>query len=405
MRRVAITGIGVISALGPGREEFWSSLAQGCSGIGPIEAADRTQLRFQNGAEVRGYDPREHFEERRADLLDRFAQFALIAAREAVEDAGWNGELSALRERTAIITGSCVGGQTTWEEGYHRIFLEGRQRPNPLTIPKIMASAGASQISMELGITGPAYTVSSACSSASHAIGTAFWMVRQGTVEMAITGGSEAPFTLGNLKAWDAVRAVSSDTCRPFSRERRGMILGEGGAMLVLEPLDAALARGARIYAEILGFGMNSDAHHLTQPSPDGALRAMRTALADAGLQPEQIGYINAHGTGTPVNDPIETRAIRDLFGGHADALPVSSTKSMHGHTLGAAGAIEAAATALALHHGILPPTANYLALDPECDLDVIPNTARAAEVEYALSNSFAFGGLNAVLVFRRAAY
>ena len=221
------------------------------------------------------------------------------------------------------------------------------------------------------------------------------------TLEMAVTGGSEAPFTIGLLKAWEAMRVIAPDTCRPFSKDRRGMILGEGGAMMILEPLDAAKARGARIYAEVCGSGMSSDAHHLTQPTVDGPARAMRAALRDAGLQPEQVGYINAHGTGTPGNDPTETRAIREVFGAHADKMAVSSTKSLHGHALGAAGALEAIATILALHHGILPPTANYNERDPECDLDYIPNQSRAARVEAALSNSFAFGGLNAVVAFR----
>jgi len=226
-------------------------------------------------------------------------------------------------------------------------------------------------------------------------------MVRSGDVDLAVTGGSEAIFTVGMLKAWEAMRVISPDTCRPFSKDRRGMVLGEGGAMMILEPMDAAKARGAKIYAEICGFGMTSDAHHLTQPTVSGPARAMRGALNDAGIAPESIGYINAHGTGTPGNDPVESKAIREVFGAHADKLPVSSTKSMHGHALGAAGAIEAIATVLALHHGILPPTANYNERDPECDLDYIPNQARAVQAEAALSNSFAFGGLNAVLAFR----
>jgi nodulation protein E len=266
-----------------------------------------------------------------------------------------------------------------------------------------MENAAASRISLETGVVGPTYTVSTACSSANHAIGQAFWMVRNGMVRLAIAGGSEAVFSLGFLKAWEAMRVVSPDTCRPFSKDRRGLILGEGGAMLVLERLEEARARGAKIYGEIIGFGMSSDAFHITQPSPDGAARAVRAAIADAGLQVEDIGYINAHGTATQANDATETAAIRKVFGAHAGRLAVSSTKSMHGHTLGAAGAIEAVATLLALCHGVLPPTANFTEADPACDLDVIPNQARQKQVEYALSNSFAFGGLNAVLAFRRA--
>jgi nodulation protein E len=265
-----------------------------------------------------------------------------------------------------------------------------------------MENAGASHISIETGITGPAYTVSTACSSSNHAIGQAYWLLRGGVADAAVTGGSEAPFSMGNLKAWEAMRVVSPDTCRPFSKTRRGMILGEGGGMLVLETLDGALARGAKIYAEMAGFGMSSDAHHLTQPSPEGAARAMRAALKDGGIEPSQIGYINAHGTATAANDATETSAIRLVFGGHADRIPISSTKSMHGHALGAAGALEAVATILALGHGLLPPTANFEEPDPQCDLDVVPNEARKAEPEYAISNSFAFGGLNAVLAFRR---
>ena len=400
-RRVAITGVGIISALGKNATDFWQSLAEGRAAIGPLTAVDRNQLRFENGAEVRDFRPTDHFDEKEAGFLDRFAQFAAIAAREAVADAGieWT---PALLDRTAIVTGSCVGGQSTEDQGFVDVYRDKRNRVHPLTIPRSMANAGASQISMELGITGPTYTISTACSSATHATGQAFWMVRSGMVDMAITGGSEAPFSFGILKAWEALRVVSPDTCRPFSKDRRGMILGEGGAMMVLEPFEAARARGATIYGEIAGFGMSSDAHHLTQPSVEGPERTMRLALADANLPPESIGYINAHGTGTPSNDPTEVAAIRCVFGRHAGRLLVSSTKSMHGHALGAAGAIEAIATVLALRRGLLPPTANFTEPDPACDLDVIPNAARRAQVEYALSNSFAFGGLNAVLVFRR---
>ncbi len=400
-QRVAVTGLGVISALGGDGDEFWQALQAGRAGIGPLQAVDPALLRFSNGAEVRNYAPARHFDEKELGLLDRFAQFGVIAAREAIARAGvqWTAQL---RESTAIITGSCVGGQTTEDEGFVSLYRNNIARVNPFTIPRTMGNAAASRISLETGVVGPTYTVSTACSSSNHAIGQAFWMVRSGAAAMAITGGSEAIFSLGFLKAWEAMRVVSPDTCRPFSKDRRGLILGEGAAMLVLEPLDAARARGAPILGEIIGFGMSSDAFHITQPSPDGAARAMRSALSDAGLTPNDIGYINAHGTGTLANDPAETAAIRKVFLAHADRLAVSSTKSMHGHTLGAAGAIEAAATLLALRHGILPPTANFTEPDPACDLDVIPNTARPAAVEFALSNSFAFGGLNAVLAFRR---
>jgi len=401
MRRVAITGMGAICALGRNAGEFAEALRQGRSGILPIQAADCTALRFQNGAEVRDYSHQPYFDDRRADFMDRFAQFAVIAAREAVAGAGieWT---PAVRENAAIVTGSCVGGQMAQETGFQEVYKLGHNRVHPLTIPRTMANAGASHISMEFGITGPSFTISTACSSAGHAIGQAFRMVAAGIADLAITGGSEAPFSFGILKAWEAMRVVSPDTCRPFSKDRRGMVLGEGAAMFVLEPLEAAVARGARIHAEIVGVGMSADACHITQPSMDGAARAMRAALRDAGLAPEQIGYINAHGTATQANDIAESAAIRAVFGAHAARLPVSSTKSMHGHALGAAAALECLATVTALRDGILPPTVNYSQPDPECDLDVIPNQARAAQVEYALSNSFAFGGLNAVLALRR---
>ena len=402
MRRVAITGAGSISALGRNTAEFAESLRLGRSGIGPIQSADMSQIRFQNGAEVPDYSHRPYFDDRRADFMDRFAQFAVIAAREAIADAGieWTPEL---RENAAIITGSCVGGQSTEDIGFTEVYKLGHNRVHPLTIPKTMANAGASHISMEFGITGPAFTISTACSSAGHAIGQAFTMVRGGMVDLAITGGSEAPFSFGILKAWEAMRVVSPETCRPFSKDRRGMILGEGAAMFVIEPLDAARARGAHVLAEIVGFGMSADACHITQPSMDGAARAMRAAMRDAALAPEQIGYINAHGTATPANDPTETAAIRAVFGAHANRLAVSSTKSMHGHALGAGAALECLASVIALRDGILPPTANFNEPDPECDLDVIPNHSRVQQVEYAMSNSFAFGGLNAVLVLQRS--
>jgi nodulation protein E len=400
-RRVAVTGIGVIASPGHTRDAFWRAISQGAPAIRPVTLVPPALLRFSNGAEVVNYRPTDFFDEKEAAMLDRFAHFAAIAAREAVADAGIRFD-AALGESTAVVTGSCIGGQTTEDEGFHLLYAQNASRFPPLTIPKAMANAGASRISLEFGITGPVYTVSTACSSANHAIGQAFWMIRNGAAEVAIAGGSEAPFSPGILKAWEAMRVVSPDTCRPFSRDRKGLILGEGAAMLVLEPLERARARGANVWGEIAGFGMSSDAHHLTQPLAGGAARAMRMALADAGIAPEQVGYINAHGTGTETNDATETQAIRTVFGAHADKLLVSSTKSMHGHTLGAAGAIEAAATLLAMRHGLVPPTANFTAPDPACDLDIVANTARAADVQCAVSNSFAFGGLNAVLVFSR---
>ncbi|MGA8038033.1 MAG: beta-ketoacyl-[acyl-carrier-protein] synthase family protein [Candidatus Acidiferrales bacterium] len=399
-RRVAITGLGIISPLGHNVEQCWKSLSEGRPGIGPIERVDCTSLRFKNGAEVRNYDPTKYFEGGKEAYIDRFAQFSVIAAREALSHSGIS-LTKELKERSAIVCGSSVGGQAAIESGFEDLYVLARGRVHPLTIPKTMANAGASHIAMESGLCGPTYTVSTACSSANHAIGQAFRLIRYGECDFAITGGSEAMFTIGMLKAWEAMRVIAPDTCRPFSKDRRGMVLGEGGAMMTLEPMDTAKARGAKIYAELCGFGMTSDAHHLTQPTVDGPARAMRGALREAEMAAEEVGYINAHGTGTPGNDPVESSAIREVFGAHADKIGVSSTKSMHGHALGAAGALEAIATVLALHNGILPPTANYNEPDPECTLDYIPNKPRVRRVGAALSNSFAFGGLNAVVAFR----
>ena len=401
MIRVGITGVGVISAIGKTAPEFWDSVRQGQSGIRPIRSADCSSMRFRNGGEIPEYNPNEYFDERQVQFLDRFAQYAVIAAREAIKDSGV--ELTPeVRAETAVITGACVGGQSATEEGFYNLYKRGKSRVNPLTIPLTMANAGASHISMEFGLMGAGFTLSTACSSAAHAIGLAYWQVRSGGAPLAVTGGSEAPFTFGLLKAWEAMRVVSPTTCRPFCRDRDGMSLGEGAAMMVLEPLESARARGAKVYAEIVGFGMSSDASHITHPSADGPAVSMQRALRDAGVRPEQVNYINAHGTATEVNDPMEARAIRQAIGPHTDRIAVSSTKSMHGHALGAAAAMESAATVMGMYHGMLPPTANFTELDPACDLDVVANLARKAEAEYALSNSFAFGGLNATLAFRR---
>jgi len=401
MKKVVITGIGVVSAIGNNAADFWRSLAAGRSGIGPITKVNVSTMRFQNAAEVKDFDPTQHFDEKNLLWLDPFSHYGIVAAREAIADSGieFNDQL---RDRSGVITGSCLGGKMTEDDLYYKLYAEGKQRHQPIAIPRAMSNAVASHVSMEFGLTGATFTTSTACSSANHAIGQAFWLIRQGTLDMAITGGSEAPICFGNLKAWETMRVVSPDTCRPFSKDRTGMILGEGGAMFVMESEESARARGAKIYAEIAGFGMSADAHHLTMPLSDGAAKAMRLALEDGGLEPEQVGYINAHGTATPANDPMESRAINKVFGAHAKNIAVSSTKSMHGHTLGAAGAIEAAATILGLHNNLLPPNANFNEPDPECDVDVIANEARPAEVEAAVSNSFAFGGLNAVLAFRR---
>lgn len=373
----------------------------GRSGIGPITKADVSDIRYKNAAEVRGFDETQHFEDKMLLWLDPFSHYGIVSAREAIADSGIEFT-DALRDRTGVITGNCLGGKTTESDLYKKFYIEKQERYPPTTIPRAMANAVSSHVSIEYGLTGATFTTSTACSSSNHALGQAFWLVRQGSLDVAIAGGSEAPICFGNLKAWETMRVVSPDTCRPFSKDRSGMVLGEGGAMFVLERLDAAKARGAKIYAEIAGFGMSADAHHLTMPLAGGAAKAMREAIADAGLRPEQVGYVNAHGTATQANDPMESDAIRMVFGEHTDDVYVSSTKSMHGHTLGAAGAIEAAATVLGLHHDLLPPNANFTEPDPQCNVNVIQNVAVAAEPEAAISNSFAFGGLNAVLAFRR---
>jgi nodulation protein E len=402
VRRVAITGLGAICALGNDVSQVWESLKAGRSGIRPITLADTPTLRFHNGAEVVGFLPAQHFPGSPADALDRFAQFAVVAAREAARDAKL--DITPINSpRTAVVLGSCVGGQTSQDAAFHNLYAQHRERVHPLTIPRTMSNAGTSHVCMDLGISGPAISISTACSSANHAIGQAFWWIRSGLADVALTGGSEAPFSLGILKAWEAMRVISPDTCRPFCKDRNGMILGEGAGILVLEALELAQRRNARIYAEICGFGMSADAHHLTQPSVEGPARAIRGALTDANASAADVDYINAHGTGTMTNDPVEAAAIRTVFGDHTRKLWVSSTKSMHGHALGAAGALEAVATVLGMCHGLMPPTANFTQLDPGCaELQIVANQSRAAEVKLALSNSFAFGGLNAVIAFRR---
>ena len=399
--RVVITGLGTICGLGRNVPELWQNIVDCKSGIGPIESTDMTNLRFKNGCEVKAYNPQEYFSKKELDFMDKASQFAMISAKEAVEDAGieWTDER---RKRTCVITGTSIGGQDAMDDLFAAIYKDQRERAPLFTIPRVMPNAAASHITMQFGITGFAYTISTACSSSNHAIGNAFWTLRNGLCDIAITGGCEIPMSYGFLKAWEALRVVASDTCRPFSKDRSGMILGEGGAMLVLETLSSAKKRGAKIYGEIVGFGMSSDASHITKPNQLGAEAAMQMALNDAGLAPDKIDYINAHGTGTLVNDSMETAAIKTVFNDHASKLAVSATKSLHGHALGGTSAIEAVATALALYHQVLPPTANYSEPDPECDLDIVPNQSRPANIEYALSNSFAFGGLNAVLAFKK---
>ncbi len=394
---MAVTGLGVISGIGADRKSFWESLTQGRHGFREITLADTSDLQYRMGAEVQGPSIADRFDAGARELLDRFAMLFLLAAREAIADSGL--ETSELRD-AAIVTGSSLGGQSTEDELFRALYQEGRRRITPFAVPKTMANAGASHLSMEIGCEGPGFTLATACASSAHAIGLAFWMISQGVVERAIAGGSEAPFSRGHLKAWDGLRAIAPDLPRPFSRGRKGMVLGEGGGALILESLESARRRGAHIRALLSGFGMSSDAGHITKPSSRGAAKAICAALDDGGIDRERVDYINAHGTGTPLNDVAECQAIREVFGERSARLLVSSTKSMHGHTLGASGALEAAATVLAIENRVVPPTANFLEPDPECPLDCVPNEARDARTRIALSSSFAFGGLNAVLGF-----
>lgn len=402
-RRVVITGMGAICALGHDAHSVWQGMREGRSAIGPLEGFDEHDLRVRVAAQVRDYDPIEHFDEKKLLLLDRVSQFALIAAREAVAQSGLDFDAGDLRQRTACVVGTGTGGEQTNDESSRRLYAENNPRLHPLTIVRRMMNAPASQVSIEFGVTGPTFAVSSACASANHAFAQAFAMVRSGGVDVALAGGSEACITLGVLRAWEAMRVLADDTCRPFCKQRRGLVLGEGAGMFVLEDFDHARARGADILAEFAGAGMSADAGDIVMPSDLGAARAIQAALADAQLNANDIDHINAHGTGTPANDPTETHAIHQVFGEHADKLAVSSTKSVHGHALGAAGALELIAVLGSLREGVLPPTANFLDPDPQCDLDYVPNVAREHTVHAALSNAFAFGGLNAVVALKRA--
>src|ERR1700722_4080443 len=402
MRRVAITGMGSISSLGHDAGEQWRAMREGRSGIGPIANIPTDLLNVKIAAEVRGYDPLKYFDSKRLILLDRVSQFALIAAREAVAQSGLTFSESNIGERTACIVGTGIGGENTHNEQSQCFYGDKNPRVHPLTIVRLMANAAACQITMEYKLTGPAFAVVSACASANHAMAQAFDMVRSGKVDFAVTGGTEACITVPTVKAWEAVRVTADDTCRPFCKQRRGMVLGEGAGIFVLEEYEHARKRGATILAEFAGSGMSADAGDIVLPSETGAAKALAAALRDARLEAGDIDYINAHGTGTPANDPTESKAIRRVFGGYANAVAVSSTKSMHGHALGAAGAIELVAAIGALREGVIPPTANFIDPDPECDLDYVPNVAREKKVRAVLSNSFAFGGLNAVIALKR---
>jgi nodulation protein E len=401
--RVVVTGAGVLSPVGLDTAAYWEALKAGKSGIGAPTTIPPELLQKEVVAEIRDFDPLRHFGEREISALDRVSQFAVVVAREAVAQSGLAFD-RGLSERTACIVGTGIGGAHTIDDSFKRLYRENAQRVYPLSVPKLMPNAAASQVSMHIGIRGPSFGIVSACASATHAIGLAFQMVRSGMVEAALAGGSEACITFGTLKGWEALRVMANDACRPFSRDRKGLVIGEGAAILVLETLEGAKARGAEIIGEVVGFGMSADAEDLTNPDVGGMTRAIVGCLKDAGLNPADVGYVNAHGTGTLANDQTETAALKASLGEAAARIPVSSTKSMVGHALGAAGALEFVAAMLAIRDGVIPPTIGYLGPDPACDLDYVPNMAREAKIDTAISNSFAFGGLNAVLAARRFA-
>lgn len=401
MRRVVITGMGCVSALGNTATTTWAGMREGRAGITPLTGLDDPTLRTPVAAQAKAFVASEHFDDKRLVLLDPVSQMALVSAREAVAQSGLSFG-AELAERTAVIIGTGIGGASTQDQMAKRLYGERNPRVHPMAIVRVMPNAPASQISLEFGLRGPVFAVASACASSNHALAQALMLLQTGTADVALAGGAEACITVGSVKAWEAMRVMADDTCRPFSLGRRGLVLGEGAGVFVLETLEHAQARGATILAELAGAGMSADAADIVMPDASGAARAMRIALAQAGLATQDIAYINAHGTGTPANDSTETRAIRAVFGAHADALAVSSTKSMHGHALGAGGAIELVAVLGALLEGVVPPTINHLGADPACDLNVVPNTAQQRTVRAALSNSFAFGGLNAVLALRR---
>ena len=408
-RRVVVTGLGMVTPLGNDAADNWHGLLAGRSGIRAISRFDAASLPVRIAGEVRGFDPAAYIEKKDLKRMDLFAHYAVAAAHMAVEDAQLRID-PAMAERVGVLVGVGMGGIATIEENLRVFFESGIKKVTPFFIPRLIANMAPGQIAMRVGAKGTNYAITSACASGGHAIGEAYRSIRLGLQDAMLAGGAEAPVTPMGVGGFAVMRALSTRNeeperaSRPFDRERDGFVVGEGAAILVLESLDAAAGRGARIYAEIVGYGANADAYHITTPSPEGegAARCMRLALADAELNPVDVDYINAHGTSTPYNDANETQAIKNVFGEHAARLAVSSTKSMTGHALGAAGAIEAAYTVLSLHHGVVPPTVNYEVPDPECDLDYVPNEARRMPVRAALSNSFGFGGTNACLAFRR---
>ncbi|HEY3248678.1 MAG TPA: beta-ketoacyl-ACP synthase II [bacterium] len=408
-RRVVVTGLGVVSPIGTGTEAFWQSLMQGRSGVGRVTRFDASELETQIAAEVEDFDPTAYMDKKEARRNDRFVQFAYAACRMALDDAGF-AITPANAGQVGVLIGSGIGGATTWE-AQHRILIEkGPQRVSPFFIPMIIINMASGVCSILLGARGPNSAVVTACATGGNAIGDATRIIQRGEAVAMLAGGSEAAITMLSMAGFCSMRAMSTrneapeKASRPFDAERDGFVMGEGAGIVLLEELEHAVRREAHIYCELVGYGMSGDAYHITQPDPeaDGASRSIRNALDDAKMQPAEIDYINAHGTSTPYNDRTETIAIRRVFGPHAKEVAVSSTKSMTGHLLGAAGGVELIVCALAIEHQILPPTINYDVPDPDCDLDYVPNTARAARVDAAMSNAFGFGGHNAILIVRK---
>ena len=400
-RRVVITGAGTINPLGHDVAATFDAMKNGRCGIGPLDIRDVDRLSIQIGGQVRDYDETTHFNRQQIAIYDRFTQFTLLAARQAIAQAGlvFAGDLA---DQSGVILGTSGGGLNTQDENYRVVYEEGKNRVHPFIVPKLMNNAAVSQVSMEFNLRGPSFTVATACASSNHAMGQAFNMVRSGMAKVMVTGGSESMLCFGGIKAWEGLRVMSRDACRPFSATRNGMVQGEGAGVFVFEDYYHAKARGAHILCEVAGFAMSSDASDIVMPSKQGAARAIAGALKDAKVNPDQIGYINAHGTGTAANDKTECAAVADVFGAHADKLMISSTKSMHGHLIGGTGAVELLACLMALCEGVIAPTIGYEEPDPECALDVVPNEARDADVDVVLSNAFAFGGLNAVIALRK---
>jgi beta-ketoacyl-acyl-carrier-protein synthase II len=410
MKRIAVTGIGIVSPLGNSLEELFASLSAGRSGIRRLEGGSYNRLSTRVAATAI-FDGAQYFDAPKLRMLDRVSQFALVAAQQALADAQLidsQFQLSAAeKSRTGVFLGTGMGGAQTMDEGYQTVYAQQSDRVKPFSVLLAMNNAAASWIGIEHGITGPNLTYTTACSSSAVAIGEAARLIRAGEADMMIAGGAEASLSFGPMKAWEALRTLASEdaanpaaSCKPFSKNRTGMVLGEGAAIVILEEWEKALARHAPIHAELVGYGLATDAVHMTRPSIEGQARAMHLALASAGSAPSSIDYLNAHGTGTLMNDSVETAAIKRVFGDYAYRLPLSSTKSMHGHLLGAAGAIEFAIAVMAMKSGVIPPTINLAMPDPECDLDYVPNRARTGcSIRTVMSNSFAFGGTNAVLI------